>query len=943
MKTLTSLFLLSFLICLLVTPLVRALATLAGLVDKPDGRRKFHFRTTPVGGGIAVFIATSVSLSILLLSGLCPWEFDFRDYASQWFGLAAGCVVVCIVGVLDDLRLLKRHNKFLGQTVAVLIVVLSGLVVRNIQIAGLDIELDYFAIPFTAFFLLGAVNSLNLLDGMDGLLSTVGLIVCTAFVAMAVMGNKWATACVAVAMAGALLAFLRYNFPPASIYLGDTGSMLVGLVIGSLAIHSSLKGPATLALAAPLAILVVPILDTLAAILRRKLTGRSLYDTDRGHLHHCLLRLGFSKAKVLLCISAFCLLACLGVLLSVRLHAEWIALLGAAIVALMLVQLRWFGHGEVQLVSDRLKESLDIVMGRVLRSNSPRNSAILLQGSDVWTAKWEGLTKFANEAQFKMLRLDINASAIHESYHGRWVNPVQGTTDNPSHVWNVAFPLIWNGQTVGRMEASALRDGQPVWTKFAELNKLVDDLESTIQELSVENAAQTPTRVKPRRKVVPLDLPNPAMGAASAMDTPKPAGDRLRVLVLNRSYYPDVEATGQLLTELCTDLARDHDVHVIAGLPNFVGVGGKGLIRHDQHEGVEVTRVRNVRFSKKSLLGRGIGLVSYLALAFWAGLRAKKADVILVETDPPFLGFIGVLLSRWHQCPFVYYLQDLYPEVGLALGKMKPGLITKILHWTTQYAMNGADRIIVLGEDMRAKVLHRGIEADKIAVVPNWADTDLIRPRPRPPITSNLDAEDPLIVMYSGNVGLSQNLDHLLEAARDLRDSPVKFVIIGEGAAKSGLMAKAGEWNLTNVSFHSYRAKDELCESLTSADVHFVPLRRGLAGSIVPSKLYGILAAGVPFIAAVETSSEVAKVAKSTGAGIVVSPDCSGELTEALGWCLMNRNLLAGMGEQGRVAAVSRFSRPICVQKIDTLISDVAELDDSEWGSPPGVLAGAKS
>src|SRR5262249_25885518 len=140
-----------------------------------------------------------------------------------------------------------------------------------------------------------------------------------------------------------------------------------------------------------------------------------------------------------------------------------------------------------------------------------------------------------------------------------------------------------------------------------------------------------------------------------AIVAPTPASDRLKVLVFNRSYYPDVEATGQLLTELCTDLAKNHSVHVVAGLPNFVQVNG-GLIQKDSHEGVDITRVRNLRFSKKSLLGRIVGLLSYLFWAFWVGLRSSRPDVIVVETDPPVLGVLGAILGRWHRCPFVYYL-----------------------------------------------------------------------------------------------------------------------------------------------------------------------------------------------------------------------------------------------------------------------------------------------
>jgi colanic acid biosynthesis glycosyl transferase WcaI len=421
---------------------------------------------------------------------------------------------------------------------------------------------------------------------------------------------------------------------------------------------------------------------------------------------------------------------------------------------------------------------------------------------------------------------------------------------------------------------------------------------------------------------------------------PPESPGKLRVLVFNRSYFPDVEATGQLLTELCTDLAISRAVHVVAGQPNFVAVQGGGLFQKDWYQGVAITRVRNLKFSKKSLFGRIVGLLTYLLLAFWVGVRSRRPDVIVVETDPPLLALLGVILGRWHRCRFIYYLQDLYPEVGLALGRLRPGIVTKLLYWATQVGLRGADHIIVLGEDMRAKVVSRGIASEKTTVIPNWADTDLIYPRPRtdlwpfpsPPngeapdkgVASNALHDDSLVVMYSGNVGLSQNLEKLLEAARDLRHLPIRFVVVGEGAAKAQLLAQAQAWDLPNVRFFSYQDKERLGESLAAADVHFIPLRRGLAGAIVPSKLYGILAAGLPFIAAVDRGSEVARVAAATGAGLVIPPDSASDLAASLRWCLENRSLLPAMGRLGRVAAEKQYSRRVCVRQIDQIIAKTA-------------------
>ena len=215
-------------------------------------------------------------------------------------------------------------------------------------------ELGLLAVPFTALWLLGIINSLNLLDGMDGLLSCVGFIISLAMAAMAILGGQWAVACVAAALAGALLGFLRYNFPPASVFLGDSGSMLIGLIIGTLALRGSLKAPATVALVAPVALLGIPAFDTLAAIVRRKLTGRSIYAGDRGHLHHCLLARGFSTRRALLWISASCCCTAAGALGSVSFGNEWVAVITAlAVIGVYLVS-RVFGSAELLLVRNYL-------------------------------------------------------------------------------------------------------------------------------------------------------------------------------------------------------------------------------------------------------------------------------------------------------------------------------------------------------------------------------------------------------------------------------------------------------------------------------------------------------------------------------------------------------------------------------------------------------------
>jgi colanic acid biosynthesis glycosyl transferase WcaI len=397
----------------------------------------------------------------------------------------------------------------------------------------------------------------------------------------------------------------------------------------------------------------------------------------------------------------------------------------------------------------------------------------------------------------------------------------------------------------------------------------------------------------------------------------------LNVLFLNRSYWPDVEATGQLLTELCGDLVGRHRVSVIAGQPNFVCAAGRGLFERETHQGVHIIRVRNSRFSKKSLAGRVLGLSGYLLLAAWSALARRRPDVIVVETDPPVLGALGALLKAWHRCGLVYYLQDLYPEVGLTLGKLRPGPVTWLLRRATQFGLRHADRVVVLGEDMQRRVLDRGIAPEKIVIIPNWVDVEQVRPLAGDNrLRKEWRLDGHFVVMYSGNLGLSQNLEQILLAARELLGEPVHFLFVGEGAAKARLEARAAEWELDNVSFRPYQPKEALSASLGVADVHLIPLQKGLAGCIVPSKLYGILAAGKPYVAAVDADSEVARVTDCERTGLVIPPDSVAELVAAVRWCLTHREELAAMGTRGRQVAAAHFDRRIATTRFAEVLDE---------------------
>jgi glycosyltransferase involved in cell wall biosynthesis len=397
----------------------------------------------------------------------------------------------------------------------------------------------------------------------------------------------------------------------------------------------------------------------------------------------------------------------------------------------------------------------------------------------------------------------------------------------------------------------------------------------------------------------------------------------LRILFINRSYHPDVEATGQLLTELCGGLAGRHEITVIAGRPNFVAA--RALPSRETHNGVDVVRVANLRFNKVGMAGRATGLASYLLLALWAALWQRRPDAVVVETDPPALGALGAVVKWWHRCPMVFYLQDLFPEVGIALGKFRPGPLTALLRWLTGVGLRHADRVVVLGEDMKRRVLKRGIAADRAVVIPNWADTRSLQPADGPnALRAEWGGDGRFVVMYSGNLGLSQGLDGVLEAAEMLRSEPVTFLFVGEGAAKARLVARAAERNLSHVRFLPYQPKARLGESLAAADLHLIPMKRGLAGCMVPSKLYGILAAARPYVAAVDADGEVAAVTAEHGTGLRIEPEKPDELARAVRWFLAHPGEGKAMGERGRKVAEMYFDRERSVALFDRLLAGLA-------------------
>ena len=299
------------------TPLVRRFALRRGLVDRPGGR-KVHETPIPRLGGVAIFLGVAVAVAAQIYGELqLGWGGTLVSDGSvepRTIAVLIGMTLVFLVGLWDDLSNLTPGMKFAGQLVAAGVVVASGLRIEYIgnPLGGGLIDLGLISIPITLIYIVGFTNVINLIDGLDGLAAGVSAIAATSLLVLAAQGNRLDAAAMAAAVIGACIAFLRYNFNPASIFMGDSGALFLGFTLSVISLMGVMKSTAAIALAVPLLIIGVPIFDTATAIIRRLLHQRPIQEADKGHIHHRLLGRGFNQRQTVLIIYVWCIALALG-------------------------------------------------------------------------------------------------------------------------------------------------------------------------------------------------------------------------------------------------------------------------------------------------------------------------------------------------------------------------------------------------------------------------------------------------------------------------------------------------------------------------------------------------------------------------------------------------------------------------------------------------------
>lgn len=329
-------FLLAALVSYVLTPYIKKLAFKIGAVDKPDNR-KVHKKIMPRLGGLGIYIA-------FMLGAVFGLEMT-KDIV----GILIGATVIVIVGILDDKYQLPAKVKLLGQILAACILVAFDIRIEWVNNPfGGYYYLEYFSIPLTIFWIVSFTNVVNLIDGLDGLAAGVGAIASLTVILVSVQFGYYHVAMLTCALAGGIVGFIRYNFNPATIFMGDTGSMFIGYMLAAISVFGAVKTAATVALIVPAIALGLPIMDTAFAIMRRYSNGRPIFQPDKGHIHHRLLAMGMNQRQAVLLMYGITAALCIGAVLWAEFDGFYAALIIAVIITAVAI-----GAKKIGILKDR--------------------------------------------------------------------------------------------------------------------------------------------------------------------------------------------------------------------------------------------------------------------------------------------------------------------------------------------------------------------------------------------------------------------------------------------------------------------------------------------------------------------------------------------------------------------------------------------------------------
>ncbi len=450
---------------------------------------------------------------------------------------------------------------------------------------------------------------------------------------------------------------------------------------------------------------------------------------------------------------------------------------------------------------------------------------------------------------------------------------------------------------------------------------------------------------------MPQSEPPPPVAIAEAAAA-RPAGSRVRprsgsvreprVVILNQYYVPDVASTGHLLHELAVDLVkRGFGVKVITSRPSYgPPETWQAAPYREVSDGVEVRRAWTTRMSKDWIVGRAVNFFTFIVpLQLRMMVRAKRHDVHMYTTNPPFLGIIGAVVSLVRRHNYVLLLHDAYPQMAVWVGTIaKGGLIDRFWHAMNKLTYRRANQTIVLCQAAKKLVCETyGIEPSRVHVVPNWADGHLLFPRPKG--QSEFAREHgllkPFTLLYSGNLGLYYEFDTVLGAAERLLGENFRLVFVGSGGRKAWLAEQIAKRNLTNTVLLPYVPFERLNDSLNSCDASLVTIAKGIEGISFPSKLYSSLAVGKPIVALSEERSELRELVSGQNVGHWFPLGDAEGLARGLRAMMADEQACRTQGGNARALFEARYAVDACVARYAAVLRHADATARGEASSSP--------
>lgn len=396
----------------------------------------------------------------------------------------------------------------------------------------------------------------------------------------------------------------------------------------------------------------------------------------------------------------------------------------------------------------------------------------------------------------------------------------------------------------------------------------------------------------------------------------------MHILLLNEYYPPDTSATAKMAAQVAETLARRHRVTVVAGRPSYdpEEYYPFAFLRCDKCNGVAVERVGSTSYSRHRMRRRVANYLSYLALAVPRALSLRP-DVVLAMTDPPVAGIAGAWVARLAGRPFVYNIRDLYPDMAIGGDIVRPSRWVERWEKMHRRALRQASRVIVLGDDMRERILGKGVQPERVVVVRDGTSFPAAMPERSDPVVREIRGDFPFVALHAGNLGFYGAWNTLLETARILRAENTGLVFVGDGASRAALEVAARD--VKNVRFLPFRPPEQIPHVMMAGDVHIVTVRRGLEGVVVPSKLYSILAAGRPVLAVAPSNSDAARIVTESGCGVAADPDDPAAVAEAIRGLCSDPARLLQMGQRAREVA-KRYVRVNELERFLEILDGVA-------------------